>query len=32
MTGFLNSKGGTIYIGVEDKQGVVMGLPLSRKE
>lgn len=32
MTGFLNSKGGTIYIGVEDKQGQVIGLELKRKE
>jgi predicted HTH transcriptional regulator len=31
ITGFLNSKGGTIYIGVEDKKGEVMGLELSRK-
>lgn len=32
LTGFLNSKGGTIYIGVEDKQGQVLGLPLPLKE
>lgn len=32
ITGFLNSKGGTIYIGVEDTKGVVQGQKISRKE
>lgn len=29
---FLNCKGGTIYIGVEDSEGAVIGLALERKE
>ena len=29
---YLNSKGGTIYIGVEDKDGKVIGNILQRKE
>lgn len=29
---YLNSKGGTIYVGVEDKDGKVMGNVIQRKE
>lgn len=32
MVGFLNSKGGVIYVGIEDNQGRVIGQKLARKE
>lgn len=32
ITGFLNSKGGTLYIGVRDFEGTVEGVVMSRKE
>jgi predicted HTH transcriptional regulator len=32
ITSFLNCKGGTIYIGVEDKEGAIHGIFLERKE
>jgi predicted HTH transcriptional regulator len=32
ITGFLNCKGGTIYIGVDDRTGKVEGLEINRKE
>jgi predicted HTH transcriptional regulator len=31
LTGFLNSRGGTIFIGVEESQGEVRGMALNRK-
>jgi predicted HTH transcriptional regulator len=31
ITGFLNSKGGTIFIGVEDSQCEVWGISMIRK-
>lgn len=32
IVSFLNSKGGTIFIGVEDSTGEVVGVGLQRKE
>ena len=32
IVGFLNSKGGTIYIGVDDAQGQVIGQTIARKD
>jgi len=31
MVAFLNSKGGTIYIGVDDNSGKVYGVEIKRK-
>lgn len=32
LVGFLNSKGGTIYIGIEDNEGQVVGQEIKRKQ
>lgn len=32
IVAFLNSQGGTIYLGIEDKEGTVKGQLLTRKE
>ena len=31
IVAFLNTKGGTIYIGIEDSDGKVNGFPMNRK-